>query len=113
MSTSDSSDSDPGPDLEADYRRVTGENPGGSEAINCDVGQIIKESVETSANIPQIKVVGTGTQIYPGTQIHIHQARETSPPADEFLENIEERKRLEKIVGGIRDYYHTVSTVRQ
>ena len=123
--TSDSSDSDE-PDFDPVYDRVTGENPGGSKAINCGVSQeqtsednlikLIKESVENPASIPQnIKVVGPGAQIFPG--IHIHRPRDTQPQADDFLENIEETKRLEnieetkrleKIVEGIRDYYHTV-----
>lgn len=120
MTTSDSSDSEPEPDLDADYCRVTGETPAGSEAINQRVCQdenaedplirFIEKSVENSASIPQIKVEGSGTKIYPG--IHIHP-RDNPPPAEDFLQNIEETKRLEKIVGGIRDYYHTVRDIRQ
>ena len=62
--TGDSSDSDPEPDFDTVHNRVTGENPGGSKAINCGVSQeqtsedhlikLIKETVDIPQNIKVI-----------------------------------------------------------
>ena len=115
MSTSDSSDSDSEPDLDKVYPRVTGEHPGASKSIDHGVSQDeiqntedhlkkILEKAENSAT--QIKVKGQEISIFPGPHIHINTApAPPPPPPDDFPENIEETKRLEKIVGGIRDYY--------
>ena len=121
MSTSESSDSEPEPDLDLDYGRVSGENPGGSDAINrgasqdpnAEVLKLIEKSVENSTTNPRVKVEGPGNVIDIGTKIIIHPPREPSSPSDDILKNIEETKRLEKIVGGIRDYYHTVRNTYQ
>ena len=115
MSTSESSDSEPEP-VDSVYERVSGENPGGSDATNrasqdpnAEVLKLIEKSVENSATLP-VKVDGQGNTINIGTHLYFHPSREPASPSDDILKNIEETKRLEKIVGGIRDYYRTVST---
>ena len=109
MSSSQSSDSEPEPDLDSDWGRVAGENPGaGQDQTPEDLIKLIEET--NPAKISRITVEGEGNTIYTGPTINL--IREKKKKKNEFTEpppseNTEETKRLERIVDGIRDYYTT------
>ena len=121
MSSSESSDSEPESDPEAferEYniaqgslvqvddkqqgsRELQDEETAVSNSPEDEIKKLQKVIADTNAGPTEVKVSGSGNTINTGTTIIIK--------SQNYLEKIKEdrkAKRLEKIVGGIRDYYH-------